>query len=97
METNDKHELAEVTHDADISINTSVGVYDRIKDPMLAIKTLGMSIFKSGLFGLDRPEQGDIIAMQCMVEKKSPLELVRTYHLINGQLAIRAGGSGIRA
>jgi hypothetical protein len=91
METNDKNELAEVTHDvADISINTSVGVYDRIKDPMMAIKTLGMSIFKSGLFGLDRPEQGDIIAMQCMVEKKSPLELVRTYHLINGQLAIRA-------
>lgn len=66
------------------------GVYDRISDPMAAIKTLGLSIFKSGIFGLDKPEQGEIIAMQCMVEKKSPLELARTYHFIQGQLAIRS-------
>jgi hypothetical protein len=66
------------------------GVYDRISDPMSAIKTLGLSIFKSGIFGLDKPEQGEILAMQCMVEKKSPLELARTYHFIQGQLAIRS-------
>ena len=66
------------------------GVYDRISDPMQAIKTLGLSIFKSGIFGLDKPEQGEILAMQCMVEKKSPLELARTYHFIQGQLAIRS-------
>ena len=66
------------------------GVYDRISDPMSAIKTLGRSIFLSGIFGLDKPEQGEILAMQCMVEKKSPLELARTYHFIQGQLAIRA-------
>ena len=66
------------------------GVYDRISDPMSAIKTLGLAIFKSGIFGLDKPEQGEILAMQCMVEKKSPLELARTYHFIQGQLAIRS-------
>ncbi len=76
-------------------VNTSnelaaAGVYDRISDPMSAIKTLGLSIFKSGIFGLDKPEQGEILAMQCMVEKKSPLELARTYHFIQGQLAIRS-------
>jgi hypothetical protein len=68
----------------------AAGVYDRISDPMSAIKTLGLSIFKSGIFGLDKPEQGEILAMQCMVEKKSPLELARTYHFIQGQLAIRS-------
>jgi len=68
----------------------AAGVYDRISDPMQAIKTLGPSIFKSGIFGLDKPEQGEILAMQCMVEKKSPLELARTYHFIQGQLAIRS-------
>ena len=68
----------------------AAGVYDRISDPMQAIKTLGLSIFKSGIFGLDKPEQGEILAMQCMVEKKSPLELARTYHFIQGQLAIRS-------
>ena len=65
-------------------------VYDRINDPMAAIKTLGGAIFKSGIFGLDKPEQGEILAMQCFAERKSPLELARTYHFIQGQLAIRS-------
>jgi hypothetical protein len=83
----------EITNDLAVvpSSQSSIGgVYDRINDPMLAIKTLGMSIFKSGIFGLDKPEQGEILAMQCLVEKKSPLELARTYHFIQGQLAIRS-------
>lgn len=65
-------------------------VYDRINDPLTAIKTLGGAIFKSGIFGLDKPEQGEVLAMQCLAERKSPLELARTYHFIQGQLAIRS-------
>jgi len=65
-------------------------VYDRMSDPLQAIKSLGVSIFKSGLFGCDKVEQGEILAMQCLTERKSPLELARTYHFIQGQLAIRA-------
>ena len=68
----------------------SIDVYDRITDPLSAIKTLGGAIFKSGIFGLDKPEQGEILAMQCLAERKSPLELARTYHFIQGQLAIRS-------
>lgn len=68
----------------------SLEVYDRIGDPISAIKTLGGAIFKSGIFGLDKPEQGEILAMQCLAERKSPLELARTYHFIQGQLAIRS-------
>lgn len=68
----------------------SLEVYDRITNPMEAVKALGHSIFKSGLFGCDRPEQGEVLAMQCLAERKSPLELARTYHFIQGQLAIRA-------
>lgn len=68
----------------------SIDVYDRISDPLSAIKTLGGAIFKSGIFGLDKPEQGEILAMQCLAERKSPLELARTYHFIQGQLAIRS-------
>jgi len=84
MENND---LVPVQPSHDIAVS---GVYDRITDPMQAIKTLGLAIFKSGIFVLDKPEQGEILAMQCMVEKKSPLELARTYHFIQGQLAIRS-------
>lgn len=67
-----------------------VTVYDRISDPVMAIKTLGTAIFKSGLFGCDRQEQGEVLAMECLAQRKSPLELQRTYHFINGQLAIKA-------
>jgi hypothetical protein len=69
---------------------SQIEVYDRISDPLSAIKTLGGAIFKSGIFGLDKPEQGEILAMQCLAERKSPLELARTYHFIQGQLAIRS-------
>lgn len=69
---------------------SNVQVYDRISNPMDAVKQMGSAIFKSGLFGLDRPEQGEVLAMQCLVERKSPLELARTYHFIQGQLAIRS-------
>jgi hypothetical protein len=85
MENNELVPVTPQSHDL-----AAAGVYDRISDPMQAIKTLGLSIFKSGIFGLDKPEQGEILAMQCMVEKKSPLELARTYHFIQGQLAIRS-------
>jgi len=67
-----------------------LAVYDRISDPMTAIKVLGASIFKSGIFGITKPEQGEVLAMQCLAERKSPLELARTYHFINGQLAIKS-------
>lgn len=85
MDNNDLVPVTQPAHEL-----AAAGVYDRISDPMLAIKTLGLSIFKSGIFGLDKPEQGEILAMQCLVEKKSPLELARTYHFIQGQLAIRS-------
>lgn len=65
-------------------------VYDRINDPMAAVKSLGASIFKSGLFGCDRIEQGEVLAMECLAQRKSPLELNRTYHFIEGRLAIKA-------
>lgn len=76
--------------DATPPITTALSVYDRVGDPMTAIKTLGRSIFLSGIFGVEKPEQGEIIAMQCLAERKSPLELARTYHFIQGQLAIRS-------
>lgn len=85
MESNELTPVVTPAHDLSVA-----GVYDRISDPMAAIKTLGLAIFKSGIFGLDKPEQGEILAMQCLVEKKSPLELARTYHFIQGQLAIRS-------
>ena len=69
---------------------SNIGVYDRIADPMQAVKTLGMAIFKSGIFNVDKPEIGEVIAMECLAQRKSPLELARTYHFVEGRLAIKS-------
>lgn len=57
---------------------------------MAAIEKLGEMIAYSGLFGCSKKEQGQVLAMQCLVEGKPPLELAKTYHLIEGKLSMKA-------
>ncbi len=51
---------------------------------------LGAWISKSGLFGCSNVEQGQLLAMQCIVERKAPLDLAKLYHIINGKMTLRA-------
>jgi hypothetical protein len=64
--------------------------YDKVNDPMTAATQLGEWIARSGMFGCERIEQGAILAMQCLVERKAPLELAKHYHIIGGKLSLRA-------
>lgn len=77
----------------------SVEVYDRIAEPISAIQQLGEWISSSGMFGCTKVEQGHIIAMQCLAEKKSPFDIKRTYHLVNGTPTMRSDAmlAGYRA
>jgi len=65
-----------------------IEVYNKIND-MTSIETLGNWIAKSGMFGCEKIEQGQILALQCITEKKPPLELDKTYHIIQGKLSKR--------
>lgn len=67
-----------------------VHTYDKVADPMAAATQLGEWICRSGMFGADRPEQGNLLALQCIVERKPPLELAKHYHVIQGRLSLRA-------
>ncbi len=72
-----------------------VCVYDRMQDPIAAIDKMGDWIFKSRMFGCDERELGGdaqarIFALACLQERKSPLEMLKTYHIIQGKLAKRA-------
>ena len=67
-----------------------VSTYDKVNDPMTAATQLGEWIARSGMFGCERIEQGAILAMQCLVERKAPLELAKHYHIIGGKLSLRA-------
>jgi hypothetical protein len=68
----------------------AVHTYDKVADPMAAATQLGEWICRSGMFGADRPEQGNLLALQCIVERKPPLELAKHYHVIQGRLSLRA-------
>ena len=68
---------------------TAVTMYDKIENPVVAIEQLGTWFARSGMFGCEKLESGMILAMACLVERKSPFEIMRTYHLINGTLSKR--------
>lgn len=55
-----------------------------------SVQALGGAISESGMFGCNKPEQGIIIALQCIAENKPPLEMAKNYHLVKGKLTKRA-------
>jgi hypothetical protein len=70
--------------------SASLDVYQKIQNPIEAIEKLGEMIAFSGLFGCSKKEQGQVLAMQCLTEGKPPLELAKTYHMIDGKLSMKA-------
>ena len=65
-------------------------VYDKITDPMAAVKQLGGAIAKSRMFGCENEAQGEVLAMECMSQRIPPLTLARKYHLIFNRLSQKA-------
>ncbi len=45
---------------------------------------------KSGMFGCTQPGQGAVLLSTCMADQISPIEFIRTYHLIEGRPSMRA-------
>ena len=70
-------------------MTTEIQVYDKISE-MSSIQALGQAIAKSGMFGCENESQGTILALQCITERKPPLELSKTYHIIKGKLSKKA-------
>jgi hypothetical protein len=66
-----------------------VTAYDSVDTATFAL-SLGTWISKSGLFGCSNIEQGTLLALQCIVERKAPLDLAKLYHIISGKLSLRA-------
>jgi hypothetical protein len=73
-----------------LQASTGNNLYNKINDPIEAIKVMGAMIAESGMFGCTKHEQGMVLAMQCLAEGKAPLELAKTYHMVEGKLAMRA-------
>lgn len=69
---------------------TAVGFYDRFTDPIQAVERLGEWFSKSGMYSCNKVEQGMVLALHCLSQRKDPLELMHSHHLIDGQLSMRA-------
>ena len=69
---------------------SEITLYEGLQDPIKACQDLGHMFARSGFFGCEKVEQGQVLALACLSEKKSPFELMRTYHLIGGKLEMKA-------
>ena len=85
MNTNGETNKSEI-----VVANNNISVYSKITDPIQAMQVMGEVIAGSGMFGCTKTEQGMVLAMQCLAEGKAPLELAKTYHIIEGKLTMRA-------
>ena len=55
-----------------------------------SVKQLGDWIAHSGMFGATKPEQGYVLALECIASKQTPLSWKKSNHLINGQIAMKS-------
>ena len=69
---------------------TGLDFYQRINDPIEAVNLLGLAFSQSRMFGCKNDSQGRVLAMACLCERRSPVELMREYHLIEGNLTLKA-------
>lgn len=67
-----------------------ITVYDRVTDPVTMMESLGKSMYEARMFGCSNEAQGRVLALACIAERKNPIELARTYHIIDGKLSMRA-------
>ncbi len=72
------------------AVANAISLYDRISDPMDAVNKLGVAFAQSKMFGCSNESQGRVLAMHCLAERKSPVALMREYHLIGGNLTMKA-------
>jgi hypothetical protein len=67
-----------------------IELYQKLNNPIDAIQQLGKMFAKSGMFGCEKEEQGQVLAMVCMVEGKSPVFITTNYDIVEGKLRKKA-------
>jgi len=73
-------------------LRTEVTCYDSIQGPGVIrfAEEMGKAIFKSHMFGCTNVDQGRVLALECLSQKCTPLTLTRRYHIIGGNLSMKA-------
>ncbi len=71
-------------------VSNAMAVYAKIADPLAAVQQLGEQFFRSQIMRVNTPGDGAVLALTCICEGITPLDFVRTYHIIEGRPAMRA-------
>lgn len=76
----------------ELSVQPSTGItfYDRINDPLEAVDRWGKVLAQAGACGCQTEAQGKLVVLACLCEKKSPFDIDRRYHLMNGKLSMKS-------
>lgn len=67
-----------------------IELYSKIQDPLSAADRMGEMFARSGMFGCEKVEQGKVLALICMVERKSPVAITTNYDIVEGKLRKKA-------
>lgn len=70
--------------------SNTITMYDKLENPLEFIQKAGEMMAKSGFASCEKTEQGMLLAWMSLCEKKSPTDILRTYHIVKGKLAMRA-------
>lgn len=73
-----------------MSNDRQVGLFGQVSNPVEVALQLGEAFAASGMFGCSKPQQGAILALQCMTSGATPFEVTQTYHLLDGKLSMKA-------
>ena len=74
---------------------SQIELYSKLQnnDPFKAVSQMGATLAKSGMFGCERAEQGEVLAMICLTENMTPSQVVNKFHIIGGRLSRKSGSA----
>jgi hypothetical protein len=72
------------------SVSSDTEFYSQACTSLDSVKQLGDWIAHSGMFGATKPEQGYVLALECIASRMTPLSWKRENHLINGNITMKS-------
>lgn len=75
---------------SNVSLNVAVDAYRRIDNVPAWVQAMGNLIHASGMFGVNNPAQGAIIAMDCYTTGMPLLQWPRVFHVVQGKQMMKA-------
>ena len=72
------------------TVSPDTEFYSQACTSLDSVKQLGDWIAHSGMFGATKPEQGYVLALECIASRMTPLSWKRENHLISGNITMKS-------